>query len=251
MTQPVNKQRLAQAFGRAAQSYNHHSELQRLCGERLMGLLPDQFSGTVLDAGCGTGWFSQHWRKSGHHVIALDLSAAMIRHAQSVMAASDYLIGDIESLPLASHSVDWCWSNLAIQWCHDPAKALTQLCRVTRPGGVVLFSTLIPPSLQEVGEAWQTIDHYPHANQFHTPEMIDAACTGRTVAFQQQTITLGFHSALDAMRSLKGIGATTLGEARRQGLLTPGKLKQLETIWRRDERGYLLSYHLLLGAISV
>ena len=134
MTHRVNKQAVAQAFGRAADGYERYADFQRYSGERLMALLPPSEVGSVLDAGCGTGWFSRRWREKGHQVIALDLSPGMLAQARRDASAQHYLLGDIEALPLQRHSVDISWSNLAVQWCDSLAQGIRELHRVTRPG---------------------------------------------------------------------------------------------------------------------
>ena len=70
----VNKQAVAAAFGRAAQSYHQHAELQRESASLLLSLLPKQKYGDVLDAGCGPGSMSRYWRDTGSKVTALDPS---------------------------------------------------------------------------------------------------------------------------------------------------------------------------------
>ncbi|WP_437608397.1 malonyl-ACP O-methyltransferase BioC [Erwinia sp. V71] len=251
MTPKVNKQAVANAFGRAAQSYQQHAELQRRCGEQLMTLADVTRYRSVLDAGCGTGWFSQRWQQQGLQVTALDLSAAMLAEAESRHSADRYLQGDIDALPLPDGAVDLCWSNLAVHWCDDLSHALNQLCRVTRRGGTVLFSTLAADSLSEVRDAWRQIDDAGHVNRFLSMEQITAACAHHHVQLSEQHLTLAFPDVLAAMHSLKGIGATHLHEGRRHGLMTRQRLQQLESAWRRDERGCLLSYHLVFGVISL
>ena len=121
MTSPVNKTAVAAAFGRAAAHYDRHAAFQRESGERLLRLLDKTSFAQVLDAGCGTGYFSRYWQQQGCCVTALDLSDAMLSAAEANQAAQRYLQGDIENLPLAAESVDLAWSNLAVQWCSDLA----------------------------------------------------------------------------------------------------------------------------------
>ena len=250
MTQPVNKLAVAQAFGRAASHYDRHAALQRLSGEALLALAPVNPGLQLLDAGCGTGWFSRYWRQRGHQVTALDLSAAMLQQARQQQAAARYVAGDIDALPIASGSMDLVWSNLAVQWSDDLRAALHQFVRVTRPGGCVLFSTLTAGSLQEVHDAWQYLDARPHANRFLSAARICAACGDLNVRLQQQSLTLHFPDALSAMRSLKGIGATHLHQGRGDTMLTRQRLAQLEQHWARDAQGCRLSYQLMYGVIT-
>lgn len=249
MTLQVNKQAVAQAFGRAAAHYEQHAQLQRQSGEALLALAPARFGPQLLDAGCGTGWFSRYWRDRGRQVCALDLSPAMLQAAREQQSAHDYLQGDIDQLPLADNSVDGVWSNLAVQWSSDLRTALQQFLRVTRPGGSVLFSTLLDGSLQEVHQAWAQIDGRRHANRFLSDDAFAAATAGLPLRSQTQIVTLHFPSALSAMRSLKGIGATHLHEGRQAALLTRPQLAQLEQHWPQDVHGYRLSYHLMYGVL--
>ena len=250
MTHRVNKQAVAQAFGRAAEGYDRFAELQRYSGERLMALRPALSGATVLDAGCGTGWFSRRWRDQGHRVIALDLSPGMLAQARRDETAHHYLLGDIEALPLRARSVDVSWSNLAIQWCDDLAQGLRELCRVTRPGGRVLFSTLAEHSLHEVRSAWQALDDYQHVNTFLSTAAIQQAGAGLALRLSSETVEQRFPDVRSALQSLKGIGATHIHQGRASGLLTRQRLHQLAQHWPRDERGYRLSYQLVTGVID-
>lgn len=248
--QTVNKQAVAQAFGRAAQTYHQHAELQRLCGERLAGFARKQQGQNVLDAGCGPGWFSQRWREAGNKVTALDLSAEMLEQARSLQTADRYQTGDIEALPFTDPQFDLCWSNLAVQWCSDLRLALTELHRVALPGGQVLFSTLSAGSLNELEKAWQPLDLPAPVNDFLSVEAIALAGEKLPLRLKQETLTLAFPDVLSALRSLKGIGATHLHSGRREGGLRRGHFHQLEQNWPRDSRGFLLSYHLVYGVID-
>nr|WP_314427345.1 malonyl-ACP O-methyltransferase BioC [uncultured Erwinia sp.] len=250
MQQAVDKQAVAVAFGRAAPGYNQHAELQRLCGERLMALARHGRGMQMLDAGCGTGWFSQRWQQNGHRVTALDLSAEMLRQAELSAVASDYRLGDIEALPFADASFDRCWSNLAVQWCSDLHQGLSELHRVTRPGGQVLFSTLEAGSLHEMASAWKTLGAGVPLNPQLTAEEVAQAGTGMNMQLHRLTLTLAYPDALSAIRSLKGTGVTHLHRGRESTFLNRERLQQLEQAWSRDERGYLLSWKLILGVIE-
>lgn len=250
MLPTIDKQAVAVAFGRAASGYDRHAELQRLCGERLMTLARCESAMQVLDAGCGTGWFSQRWQQNGHRVTALDLSAEMLHQAESSAVASHYRQGDIEALPFADASFDRCWSNLAVQWCSDLHQGLRELHRVTRPGGQVLFSTLEAGSLHEVAAAWTALGAGVPLNPQLTCDEIAQAATGMNIQLHRLTLTQAYPDAMSAIRSLKGTGATHLHHGRESNFLNRERLQQLEQVWHRDERGCLLSWKLILGVIE-
>ena len=106
----VNKQAVASAFSRAAGSYAA-AALQRDVGERLLGMGSAHPGERLLDAGCGTGYFSRLWRERGKQVTALDLAPGMLDVARQRQAAHHYLLGDIERVPLPDAAMDICFSS--------------------------------------------------------------------------------------------------------------------------------------------
>lgn len=245
--QSVDKQAVAQAFGRAASHYQQHDELQRRSGELLLALKTPRPPGTLLDAGCGPGSFSRRFRAAGHQVTALDLSPAMLAEAGRQQAADRYITGDIEALPFADASFDCCWSNLAVQWCSDLRHAVSELMRVTRPGGQLLFSTVGAASLPEMHRAWQGLEESAPVNRFLAQPEMEQALSGLAVRWHSQLVTQHFVSVPQALQSLKGIGATHLHQASRRQPLTRARLERLTQHWPRSEAGYALSWQLIFG----
>lgn len=250
MTLLVNKTAVAAAFGRAAAHYDKHAVFQRQSGERLLGLLGADDYGQVLDAGCGTGYFSRFWQQRGSAVTALDLSGEMLRAAQNNRVAARYLQGDIENLPLDYASVDLAWSNLAVQWCSQLSRGISELWRVTRPGGQIAFTTLLSGSLDELHQAWRGVDDARHANRFLSLEAVLAACAGFPLVWAQSPIVLNFADPLSAMQSLKGIGATHLHDGRENRVLTRSQLQQLALAWPQQGGCFPLTYQLFCGVVT-
>jgi biotin biosynthesis protein BioC len=246
----VNKQAIAAAFGRAATQYHQFNELQQRSATLLLSHLPSTPFTRVLDAGCGPGSYSRHWREQGSEVTALDLSADMLRQAEFKQSAHHYLLADIEDIPLPDGGFDLVWSNLAVQWCNDIRLALNELYRQLRPGGVLAFTTLTAGSLPELNQAWQAVDDSPHANRFLPVETLIQALAGWKHRCALNTVTLPFPDALSAMRSLKGIGATHLHQGRAREPLTRGKLQQLQLAWPKQQGDCPLTYHLFSGVIT-
>lgn len=250
MTRRVNKAAVAAAFGRAATTYDSHAELQRASGALLAQRLEGRDIATVLDAGCGTGWYSRAWRKKGCHVTALDLSPAMLSYAAQHESGDCYLEGDIEAIALPDEHVDLAWSNLAVQWCNDLHDGLSELYRITRPGGCVAFTTLAASSLSELHTAWHAVDERLHANQFLPLEQIQDACKGWRCSLQVHEITQSYVSVMSAMQSLKGIGATHLHVGRKASLMTRQQLQKLTLAWPQNEGRFPLTWQLVCGVIE-
>ncbi|PPI88737.1 malonyl-[acyl-carrier protein] O-methyltransferase BioC [Candidatus Pantoea edessiphila] len=249
----INKQAVITAFDRAAINYNNYAVLQRLSGDILLKIAPSFFSGRLLlDAGCGTGWYSNIWRERGKFVIALDLSIEMLKQAQKNNSANYYIVGDIDYLPISNSSLDIIWSNLVVQWSSDLGRVLNQFNKTLKPNGYLLFSTLSEGSLKELHCAWSYIDNYYHVNEFLSKEEIFKICREKRLTCKSQVIIMHFPNALSAMRSLKGVGATHIHKkCRNSGILLRKNLNLLETYWPRDKHGFRLSYHLIYGVTNL
>lgn len=224
-----------------------------------MELLPQQqlAHSTVLDLGCGTGFFSQQLALQSHCLMALDLSERMLEHAyQRCGDAVTYIVGDAEQLPLATNSVDFVFSSLALQWCHDLSLPLKEIKRVLKPGGSAVFSTLLDGSLSELKQAWKTVDKHRHVNNFLTHEEVNKCCLSagfNEARVTQQAVTLGYASGMALMKDLKGIGATHLTEGRANGLIGRAKFRQLEDAYAlfRQQDGLLpATYQVGFGVVT-
>lgn len=250
MTQQIDKVAIAAAFSRAAHQYEQFAELQRLTGYLLLARVGSRRADWLLDAGCGTGWYSRVWQSRGSRVIALDLSASMLQACQQKQSAEHFIEADIEAIPLVDKRVDLAWSNLALQWCSDIHQALAELYRVTQPGGCIAFTTLVSGSLIELRQAWQAVDGRRPVNTFMTFDEIEQACRPWRTHLQCHPITQYFPDVVSAMRSLKGVGATHLHHGRQQQLTTRSQLKRLAAAWPQHQAGYPLSWQIISGVIE-
>lgn len=96
----------------------------------------------VLDVGCGHGaclpLLAQRVGDAGR-VVGLDASAAMVAAARTRVAVQriDATIerGDAHGLPFADATFNAVRTDRVLMFLDDPARALRELIRVTRPGG--------------------------------------------------------------------------------------------------------------------
>ncbi|MEM5492574.1 class I SAM-dependent methyltransferase [Hoeflea sp. AS16] len=99
-------------------------------------------AGALLDAGCGTGLSGPYLQALGYDQIAgLDFSEEMLRVADSRGAYDDLKRATLgERLPWDDNHFAAFFSTGVFTEGHAPASGLTELCRITRPGGHAVFT---------------------------------------------------------------------------------------------------------------
>lgn len=164
---PIDRGRVRRHFERAAPTYDQAAGLQRETARRLLERLDlvRIDPAIALDAGAGTGAvaIALAQRYPNARVLALDFALPMLvqrwPHRSPVArllrpAAPGWPVcGQLERAPFAAASVDLVCSNLALQWSDAPAQVLAELQRLLRRGGLLMFTTLGPDSLQELRAA--------------------------------------------------------------------------------------------------
>lgn len=139
-------------FGAHAEAYVHspvHAQGESLY--RLIALADPQPGWLALDVATGGGHTALAMAERGAAVIALDLTAAMLRaardHAQRRGANGLFwLQADGARLPLRSAGFDLVTCRIALHHFSDPAAALAEWVRVLKPGGrLVLVDNIAPP----------------------------------------------------------------------------------------------------------
>ncbi len=114
---------------------------------RLVAPLLVDFAGVsdgarVLDVGSGTGALASAIteRNGRSHVVGIDPSQEYVAYASSKSPWPDrtsFQVGDAQQLSFPDAAFDACLSLLVFNFIPDPKKALLELRRVTRPGGVI------------------------------------------------------------------------------------------------------------------
>jgi len=99
-------------------------------------------SAHILDAGAGTGLVGECLVKAGYSdLVAMDLSAGMLEEAKNKDIYSDFrqmALGG--SLDFATDEFDAVISVGVFTQGHAPAKSFDELARITKPGGLIVFS---------------------------------------------------------------------------------------------------------------
>lgn len=100
----------------------------------------------VLEVGCGTGLVLERIAKFARSARGIDLSPGMLEKARA--RGLDVVEGSATELPFADNSFDVTCSFKVLAHIRDIDRALAEMARVTRVGGVVLAELYNPWSLR-------------------------------------------------------------------------------------------------------
>lgn len=88
---------------------------------------------SLLDVGCGTGWFTRRLAAAGIHVTGLDTDADALDFARQLSDRDiPYVKGDACRLPFPDQSFDQVISITALCFIEDWPRAIAEIVRVTR-----------------------------------------------------------------------------------------------------------------------
>lgn len=138
----------ADQYDRLAPRYDklHHRWLRHAGGEAQAALealvralaTPDT---ALLDAGCGTGNLARRLIAEGlppNAMTLLDPSVSMLARCADIPVPK--IEGRLEALPFNDGTFDIVTCVWALETVPNPGLALTELCRVVRPGGVLCLA---------------------------------------------------------------------------------------------------------------
>ena len=255
----VDKSLSRRAFEQAAKAYDEAAILQREVATRLVERLDYMLIEPVviLDAGAGTGYCTLDLvqRYPNAQVIAIDIAQAMLQQTRIKLTANKnvkYLACDVEKIALADNSVDLVVSSLTVQWCNDYITAFSELKRVLKPGGCILFTSFGPDALKELRHCWYKVDNDHHVNSFIDMHHIGDALLQagfENPVMDTETITITYKDVYQIMRDLKTIGAHNVLNGRRHSLTGKKRLQAMVAEYETFRSGGVLpmSYEIVYG----
>ena len=113
----------------------------------MSSFLPIKKDLSVLDLGCGNGYWTKLLGQKYQKVIGIDNSKELIKIAKNKrqLPNIEYKLIDIEDeLPFADNSFDFMFSNMVIHYVKDLNKLIHELYRIVKPDGLILLSFVHP-----------------------------------------------------------------------------------------------------------
>ena len=122
-----------------ADGFTYHFHIRRA---RVLELLPDRL-GRVADLGCGPGVVVGEVLERGGTFEGFDLSLEMVREATERyghLRGVSFKQGNVEAIDLPDGSCDQVICMAVIEYLESPQRALTEIARILRPGGIAIIT---------------------------------------------------------------------------------------------------------------
>lgn len=140
--------------------------------ERVVRKLAERFlprDAPVLDAGCGTGLNLRHLPPGS---VGLDINPRNVALVRDRLPNHRVVEGDVEAMPFSDGTFGLVICTEVLEHVPDPRRALSEIHRVLRPGGVLIGSVPARSAIWRLRFLSSTCPHTePFHNQYVTSEV--------------------------------------------------------------------------------
>lgn len=152
------KDLVKQQYGAHAEGYvtsTVHAKGESL--KRLVELVQPQPSWRALDISTGGGHTALAFAPLVREVVASDLTPEMLAAAEKFIRSNgitnvEFKLADAENLPFGDAEFDLVTDRIALHHYPDAPRAIHEMARVLKPGGVLGFTdNTVPPNKQTAG----------------------------------------------------------------------------------------------------
>lgn len=133
-------EKLASVYENQRYASEHSKVFQKHWNETIRELADLPSGSTVLDFGCGTGILFEDLAESGLQVVGVDLSEEMLRAVPHRSRSVTRICADGTNMPFVDESFDAVLCRGSIHHLPELEPAFVEICRVLKPGGVLVFS---------------------------------------------------------------------------------------------------------------
>jgi demethylmenaquinone methyltransferase/2-methoxy-6-polyprenyl-1,4-benzoquinol methylase len=144
---------VAAMFDRVAERYDLANDVLSLGQDRawrrqVVDAVAPRPGQLILDLAAGTGTSSEPIADAGATVVATDLSFGMLLVGKQRRPGLSFVAADALQLPYADASFDAVTISFGLRNVEDTAAALTEMRRVSKPGGTLVVCEFSTPTWQ-------------------------------------------------------------------------------------------------------
>lgn len=113
---------------------------------------------SILDAGCGNGYFTKWFHDKGASVSGLDGSEEMIKLAKAKYPEINFAVHDLlKPLPQQTNKYDYVVANMLLMHLSEVTMFFKEMKNVLRNDGILVFSVLHPCFNQPTGRLYKNL----------------------------------------------------------------------------------------------
>lgn len=142
-------QLVREQFNRQAEAYEKLAIVtDRKLLDQMVSLSGVRSGDRVIEFACGPGFVAMAFAEKGAIVTGVDVSERFLEHAQARakrrhLSNVSFLAGNVEALDIAPDSFELAVCRFAFHHFGNPIKVLSEMKRMTRPGGRMLILDMI------------------------------------------------------------------------------------------------------------
>ncbi len=159
-----HESRVRDEFTRQAETFSASAAItDKALTERFVAALGEAIRGSVLDVACGPGILSAAIAKSARDVVAFDLTPQMLKKAAQCCAEAGvgnvtFREGNAAELSFANEAFDAVVTRLSVHHFDRPARVISEIFRVLRPGGRFVVADVISSEMPAESELQNAIE---------------------------------------------------------------------------------------------
>jgi SAM-dependent methyltransferase len=161
----------------------------------LVETVPEDLGSHWIDVACGPGLISRAIADRVGSVQGIDLTPAMVEEA-ALRAGEEgaenvsFAVGDATSLDFADATFDGAVTRLSLHHVPAPARVVSEMARVVRPGGTIVISDLAADSDRDASAWREEIERLRDPSHWAClpPERLAASCAAVGLVLDDERI---------------------------------------------------------------
>ena len=242
--------KIAAAFHKKADRYDQNVLVQKRVVSQLAGSIKRHLSQapeSILDVGTGTGALLEqlHSLYPAARLTGVDIALNMCLRAQQKLGDACHIVnGNAETLPFKSGTFELIVSASVLQWVSDLSVAISEMCRVVRPGGEISIAFFCHGSLGELQHCFREASSQLSGNSENTSRLHDFWTVDdvksivnemdfERVVLTVETETDWYDDLHTLLKTIKNIGAGTVSGGSGNGLGWRGVLQEASRLYQK------------------